>query len=132
MSKAMRHHIVFCTSCRLALGKLRRITNIVEAFRRLKPQAKITLLANSGTKGVAKGLSPQELALYDQIEFALPREMADRLAKMDLDLVVVGTMVLHNIHKVAAPLCLILREVMPVSNSMSGVLTKTPRLRFRN
>jgi predicted glycosyltransferase len=109
----MNQHVVFCTSCRIALGKLRRTTNIVEALRNLNPRVRITLLANSGPKGVAKGLSQRELALYDDIEFAIPNEMADRLKMMAQDLTVVGTMKIRNIHTVSSPLCLILREVIP-------------------
>jgi predicted glycosyltransferase len=104
--------VVLCVSCKIALGKLRRVTNIAHALRE-KNNITLSLLANSAPKGVHQSLNAEELALFDHIEDALPAEMAERLKSMNADIVVVDTMSLRDLHRVEAQLCLILREVMP-------------------
>ncbi len=108
----MRCRVVFCVSCRIALGKLRRVTNIARALREHSGTT-LSLLANSGPKGVLQSLKPDELALFDHIENARAADMAERLKSMKVDVVVVDTMSVRNLHQVEAQLCLILREVMP-------------------
>jgi len=107
----MKFRIALCVSCKIALGKLRRVTNIAGALRK-RGDIALSLLANSGPKGVHNSLNPEELALFDHIEDAQPADMAERLQRMDADLIVVDTMNPINLHQMQTPLCLILREVM--------------------
>ena len=109
----MEYGIAFCVSCRIALGKLRRVTNIAGALKNQQPNVTLTLLANSGPKGVLQSLKKEEAALFDHIEYAVATEMTDRLQSMNVDVVVVDTMSPRNLHQVDASLCLILREVLP-------------------
>jgi hypothetical protein len=101
----------FCVACRIALGKLRRVTNIASAVR-AGSNFRLVLLANSGPKGVLQSLNPEELALFDHIEDAQPSEMAGRLKSLHVDAAVVDTMRVPDLHQVDALLYLVLREAL--------------------
>ena len=108
----MNRPIVFCVSCRLALGKLRRSTNIAAAIRKIDTHSEIVLLADSGPVDVSKALPEQDLKLFDRIEKSPVDEMTSRLKSNNTGVVVVETMRVRNLHELDARLCLILREVM--------------------
>jgi hypothetical protein len=101
----------FCVACRIALGKLRRVTNIASAVH-AEHNIRLVLLANSGSKGVLQSLNPEELDLFDQIEDARPSEMAGLLKSCNVDVAVVDTMRVPDLHQVNAFLCLVLREAV--------------------
>ena len=105
-------HIVLCASCRIALGKLRRTTNIASALKRRDPTAVLTLMADSGKEGVAGALAADELPLFDSILSVPSAGMAQTLKTLGVDVVVVDTMNVRNLHEVNASLCLVLREVI--------------------
>ena len=107
----MERAVAFCVSCRIALGKLRRVTNVAHAVRE-GGDLSIFLLANSGPKGVIQSLKPEEFALFDHIEELKSAEMADRLKALNVNVVVVDTMKVPDLHQVAARLCLVLREAL--------------------
>ena len=107
----MERTVVFCVSCRIALGKLRRITNIAQALRE-EGNISLFLLANSGPKGVIQSLKPEEFALFDHIEDSKPADMAGRLKSINRSVVVVDTMKVPDLHQIGARLCLVLREAL--------------------
>src|SRR5919106_1911092 len=107
----MKLKIAICVSCRIALGKLRRVTNIAAALREYG-DVRLSLLADSGSKEVAQSLMAKEVGLFDDVENVQSTRMADRLNSMNPDIVVVDTMRVRNLHAVESQLCLILREVI--------------------
>jgi predicted glycosyltransferase len=107
----MKLKIAICVSCRIALGKLRRVTNIATALRTYS-NVRVSLLADSGSKGVAQSIMANEVGLFDEVENVQATHMADRLNSINPDIVVVDTMRVRNLHTVESQLCLILREVI--------------------
>ena len=107
-----QNSIVLCVACRIALGKLRRITNIAHALRQRLPDLTLTLLADSGSESVENSLTPDEIAMFQHIESARSADMATRLKSMNADVVIVDTMRVKDLHEIDARLCLILREVL--------------------
>lgn len=109
----MQFNVALCVSCRIAMGKLRRTTNIARALRERHHELTLTLLANSAPGGVHLGLKEDEVALFDHIEYLQPPRMAGYLKSIPVDVVVVETMRVPDLQEVNAQLCLILREVLP-------------------
>jgi predicted glycosyltransferase len=105
----MKRTITFCARANDGLGKLQRVNNVVRALRDQWPNIPLSLV----TDAKRETHSAEEIALYQKIEMASRSKMTQRLLSMDLDVVVVGGLVLPNLHLVDAPLCLILREVLP-------------------
>lgn len=101
--------LAFCAASKLALGNFQRVTNIAAALAERRPDIPLALLTNSG-----RGADwARRTALYHDVSVADRRTMAARLRQDPPGAVAVSTMAVPDLEAVDAPLCLILREVMP-------------------
>jgi predicted glycosyltransferase len=107
----MKRTITFCARAKDGLGKLQRVNNVARALRDQWPNIPLALVTNAKQETN----SAKEITLYQRIEVASRSKMTQRLLSMAVDVVVVSGAVVPGLHKVDAPLCLILREVMPAT-----------------
>lgn len=98
--------VVFCATGRTGLGHLRRTANIAVELSR-EPAPKPALLSNADPDGLA----PEERAVFAWVARCPRPEMASRLSAARPAGVVVDTASVPGLHRVDAPLCLVLRRV---------------------
>ncbi len=98
--------IKFCATGKSGLGHLRRSTNIAAAIRATAPEQKLALVTNAPVAG----LSPSELALFDEIVCVSREAMAGVLSEMETGPVVIDTAAIEDVGFLPDPLCLVLRE----------------------
>ena len=101
--------VAFCAASRLALGNLQRATNVAAALAERRPEIALRLLTNS-----ARGAEwATQSAIFREVAVADRTAMSASLERMKPAAVVVGAFVVPDLETIDAPLCLILREVIP-------------------
>lgn len=105
----MTDSVIFCATAKTGLGHLRRSTNIAAALHERNRDLPLTLCSNAPVAGLAVG----EAAYFSNTVVQPRAEMAAWLADGGGDgPVVVDTAVLPGLHRVARPLCLVLRATV--------------------
>jgi hypothetical protein len=104
-----RESVFFLAASKLALGNFQRVTNVAAALRISRPDLPLSLMTNS-ERGADWARTTR---VYEEVIVDDRSRAAARLRDSVPRAVVVSTMVVPAIETVAAPLCLILREVLP-------------------
>src|SRR5512139_594864 len=102
-------NIVFAASAKSALGQLQRVTNVAAAVHG-RPRGLALELVTTSQQGAEWA---RRTPVYRNVTVLDTRAMAERMSSMEPGAVVVGSMAVPGLEKVDAPLCLILREVIP-------------------
>ena len=100
--------IALCATGKTGLGHLRRLINIAGELVRQAPSCQLELVSNAEIAG----LTGQEKSWLSATHLAERGRMADTIARIKPDLVVVDTAVIPGLHALDVPLCLVLRETI--------------------